>query len=81
LQQFESAAAGIIRRGLPPDDDLRLPAVACVFPSVLRTGSVQDTDFTTEDNGGALQLCFSKGWLHTDTIDDETEYFFSIAGT
>jgi len=76
LQQFESPAAGEIRRGLPLDDNLRVPAVACVFSSVLCTGSVQDTDFTTEDNGGALQLCFSKGWLHTDTIDDETEYFF-----
>jgi len=39
-------------------------------------GSVRETDFTTEDNRSALRLCFSKGWLHTDVIDDETEYFF-----
>ena len=54
-----------------------MPAVAHVFGSVLRTGSVQDTDFTTEDNSSALQRCFSQGWLHTDNIDDETVYFFS----
>ena len=53
-----------------------MPAVACVFSSVLRTGSVQDTNFTTADNSSALQLCFSKGWLHTDNIDNKTEYFF-----
>ena len=40
-------------------------------------GSVQDTDFTTEDNSSALQLCFRKGWLHTDYIDNKTKYFFS----
>ena len=76
LQQFESAAAGVFRRGLPPDGDLRVSAVACVFFSVLHTGSVQDTDFTTEDNSSALQRCFSKGWLHTDNIDNKTKYFF-----
>jgi len=54
-----------------------MPAVTCVFSSVLRTGSVQDTDFTTEDDSSALQLCFSKGWLHTDNIDNKTKYFFS----
>ena len=40
-------------------------------------GSVQDTDFTTEDNSSALQLCFRKGWLHSDYIDNKTKYFFS----
>ena len=76
LQQFASAAAGVFKRGLPPDDALRVPAVASVFSSLLRIGSVQDTDFTTEDNSSALQLCFSKGWLHTDNIDNKTRYFF-----
>jgi hypothetical protein len=37
---------------------------------------VQNTDFTTEDNRNALHLCFSKGWLHTDYIDNEIKYFF-----
>ncbi|EDR00458.1 uncharacterized protein LACBIDRAFT_334116 [Laccaria bicolor S238N-H82] len=76
LQQFESAASSVFRRGLPPDDDLRVPAVACVLSLVLCTGSVQDANFTTEDNSSALQLCFSKGWLHTDNIDNKTKYFF-----
>ena len=76
MHQFENTAAGVFRRGLP-DNDLRVPAVACVFSSVLRMGSVQDTDFTTEDNSSALQLCFRKGWLHTDYIDNKTKYFFS----
>ncbi|EDR08420.1 uncharacterized protein LACBIDRAFT_297062 [Laccaria bicolor S238N-H82] len=76
LQQFESAAAGVFRRGLLPDDALRVLAVACVFFAVLCMGSMQDTNFTTEDNTRALQLCFSEGWLHTDYIDNKTEYFF-----
>jgi len=76
LQQFENAGADVFRRGLPSYGDLRVPAVACVFSSVLRTGSVQDTDFTTEDNSSALQWCFRKGWLHTDYIDNKIKYFF-----
>ena len=76
MQQFKSAAARVFRRGLPPDDALRVPAVACVFSAVLCTGSVQSTDFTAEDNSSALQLCFSEGWLHTDYIDNKTQYFF-----
>lgn len=37
---------------------------------------MKDTDFTTKDHSDALQLCFRKGWLHTDRIDSKTRYFF-----
>ena len=40
LKHFERAAAGIFRRGLPSDDDLKVPAVACIFSSVFRMGFV-----------------------------------------
>jgi hypothetical protein len=68
LKRFESAAAGIFRRGSQS---------AHVFLSVLRTGSVADTDCTSEDDTSALQQCFRDGWLHTDMfVDDDVKYFF-----
>jgi hypothetical protein len=77
LQHFEIPAAGIFRRGLPSDDDLKAPAVARVFLSVLRTGFVSDIDFTNGDDTGALQKCFHKGWLHTDKfVNNGIKYFF-----
>jgi hypothetical protein len=65
LTNFESAAAGVFRRGLPSDDDLKVPAVARVFFSVLCTGFVADIDFTSDDDTAALQQCFHIGWLRT----------------
>jgi hypothetical protein len=77
LQHFECPAAGTFRRGLPSDDDLKAPAVARVFLSVLRTGFVSDIDFTNGDDTGALQKCFHKGWLHTDKfVNNGIKYFF-----
>lgn len=76
MAQLQTPAAGAFRRGLPSDLVLREPAVAHVFFSVLCMGSVLDTSFTAEDSSSALQRCFSNGWLHTDLIDDEIQYFF-----
>jgi hypothetical protein len=77
LKRFESAAAGIFGREPPSDGDLKAPAVARVFSSVLRTGSVADIDFTSEDDTSTLQQCFRNGWLHTDKfLDDGIKYFF-----
>jgi hypothetical protein len=73
---FDNPAASTVARGLPPNHELKAPAVAGVFSSVLRMESVKDTNFTTERDRAALKLCFSNGWLHTDIFDDETEYFF-----
>ena len=78
LKQFERPAASIFRRGLPPDNDFKVLAVARVLSSVLRTGFVLDTDFTAEDDISALQRCFRNGWLHTDKLDnDNIGYFFA----
>jgi hypothetical protein len=77
LKHFENPDAGVFRRGLPSDDDLKVLAVAGVFSSVLRAGFVTDTDFTAEHDTSALQQCFRKGWLHSDKLDDdEIGYFF-----
>ena len=77
LKHFEHPDAGVFRRGVPSDNDLKVLAVAGVFSSLLRTGFVIDTDFTTEDDTSALQQCFRNGWLHSDKLDDgETRYFF-----
>ena len=37
---------------------------------------MRETDFTTGDNSSALQLCLSNGWLHTDSVNNNTQCFF-----
>jgi hypothetical protein len=76
LEQIRSV--GLFRRGLPSDNDLREPAVAYIFSSVLREMSVQETNFsTTEEDSNALKRCYQNGWLHTDRSDHKIVYFFS----
>jgi hypothetical protein len=60
LQQLENVVGGVFMRGLRRLRDLKVPAVACVFSSVLRTGSVQDTDFTIEEIAARFSYVLAK---------------------
>ena len=60
------------QRGLPSDSELGDLETADIFSSVLRDGSVTEADVNIEK----LRLCSSNGWLHSDTCQGETTYFF-----
>ena len=43
-------------------------SISHVFQAILCKGYVIDSDFTTDDEKGALMECLCNGWLHTDKL-------------
>jgi hypothetical protein len=62
-------------RGLPRRLHLQNLSIATVLETVVARQSVNDQGFS-EDEKAALQTCFRRGWLHSDSVGD-TRYFFA----
>jgi len=74
--------ATVFTRSLPLSSDLTDPVIVNIFSAVLRDGYVTDAHFESESDAlDKLQVCFRKGWLHTDDFRDDqgdiVAYFFA----
>jgi hypothetical protein len=61
-----------VARGLPKDHDIQNPEVATVFRQLLLHGSIAGNP-----PNEILQMCFRRGWVHSDLISEEVHYAFA----